>query len=617
MMTTARRVLAFSALLLLPALPLAAQGSVHYDVSFPNAAHHEAQITVEYRRVPPVPLTIRMSRTSPGRYALHEFAKNVYGVRAFDGQGRQLPLLRPDLHQWTVPEHDGTVRFSYTLFGDRADGTYAGIDVTQAHLNIPAAFAWARGTVGWPISITFRPPPGSGWQVATQLVPTDDPWTFTSPNLGHFLDSPTRLSAMTWREWQVESLGKSYTIRLALAHDGTEAEADEYAALARRVVDEQHGIWGELPAFDHGTYTFIAAYNPWVAGDGMEHRNSTILTSTVPLGAGMLSQLGTLSHEFFHAWNVERLRPASLEPFDFGEASLPGELWLAEGFTSYYQNIAIRRAGIIDDDRYAGMLSGMLNAVINGRGRRFFSPVEMSAQAPFVDAAVSVDPQNRANTFLSYYTWGAAIGLGLDLTLRTRFPGLTLDSYMRALWERHGRPEAPYTMDDLVIALAELTSDPGFAEEFFGRHIAAPDVVDYAELLAAAGFRLRRALPGQASLGPLPLRVQDGRLIVAGSTLIGTPWYDAGVDREDRLIALDGEPLTSAAQVAALGNNRRPGETAALTWAKRGVERTAQVRFVESEQLEVVTFETAGEPVPPAARALREAWLGSMRAHRR
>jgi len=119
--------------------------SIAYAVSFDNAVHHEARISVVFSDVPAGPLEIRMSRTSPGRYALHEFAKNVYDVSITDGAGNTLVADRPDLHQWTVDGHDGTVRFDYTLFADRRDGTYAAVGPDGAMLNIPATLVWARG----------------------------------------------------------------------------------------------------------------------------------------------------------------------------------------------------------------------------------------------------------------------------------------------------------------------------------------------------------------------------------------------------------------------------------------------------------------------------------------
>ena len=133
------------------------QSPVEYDVSFDNAVHHEARITVTWRNIGSEPLQMRMSRSSPGRYATHEFGKNVYKVWVVDGDGNQLDYTRPNPYQWDVAGHDGTVSVTYTLYADRAGGTYSGIDLTHAHLNMPATFMWARGFDDHPISISFNP----------------------------------------------------------------------------------------------------------------------------------------------------------------------------------------------------------------------------------------------------------------------------------------------------------------------------------------------------------------------------------------------------------------------------------------------------------------------------
>ena len=598
---------------LLALLPAAAgaQAPVMYEVRFPNAVHHEAEITVTFADVPAGALEVRMSRSSPGRYALHEFPKNVYAVSAEDGSGRALTITRPDPYGWTVAGHDGTVRFRYTLFADRVDGTYSAVDLTHAHLNMPATFAWARGLEERPIRVTFHPPAGSGWKAATQLVPTDQPMTFTAPDLQYFLDSPTELSDYTLREWTVASGGRTQTIQLAVHHAGTDADVDRYAEMARKVVAEQIAVFGEPPAFDHGTYTFIADYLPYASGDGMEHRNSTILTSSGSIAANAAGLLGTLSHEFFHAWNMERLRSRMLEPFDFERANMSDELWFGEGFTSYYDDLTIKRADLMSLDEYARGIGAVLNAVINAPGRRYHSPIEMSRQAPFVDAAVSVDPTNRANTFLSYYTWGTAIGLGLDLTLRTRFRGITLDDYMRALWQQYGKPEVPYTMADLERALAELTGDAAFAADFFDRYIRGRDVPDYEALLAHAGLLLRKANPGRPTLGQAQIRYDGGQAHLVSGTLIGTPLYEAGLDRGDRIIALAGRPVRSDDDVNAVLAAHAPGDAVEIRYEQRGREHTATLRLAEDPRLEVVTFERAGRPVSAEMRRFREAWLGS------
>src|ERR1700693_4641965 len=145
--------------------PLAAQEPVRYELRFPNAAHHEAEVRATFTGVRGGALEVVMSRASPGRYALHEFAKNIYNVRATDGAGKRLNVTRPTPYQWNVETSGGTVVIDYTLFGDRADGTYDAIDLSHAHLNPPATFAWARGFEKSPVSLRIEISPGSDWTV--------------------------------------------------------------------------------------------------------------------------------------------------------------------------------------------------------------------------------------------------------------------------------------------------------------------------------------------------------------------------------------------------------------------------------------------------------------------
>ncbi|MCH8991800.1 MAG: M61 family metallopeptidase [Acidobacteria bacterium] len=582
---------------------------IEYEVSFPNVVHHEAEIAVTFTALPAVPLELRMSRSSPGRYALHEFAKNVYSVRATDGEGHALVVERPNPYQWDVPVHDATVRVTYTLFADRADGTYSQVDPTHAHLNIPATFMWARGLGDREIRITFTPPEGSEWKVATQLFPTDDPMTFTAPNLYYFMDSPTELSDFALREWTVASNGEDQTIRVAVHHDGSDAEVDVYAQMVREVVEEEIAVFGEAPEFDGGTYTFIADYLPYVSGDGMEHRNSTILASTRALRDGPLRLLGTVSHEFFHSWNVERIRPRTLEPFDFERANMSRELWFAEGFTSYYTPLFIRRAGLTTVEQYATAISGGLSFVINAPGREYFTPIEMSMQAPFVDAATAVDPTNRANTFISYYTWGSVIALNLDLTLRSRFDS-SLDGYMRAVWQRFGKPEVAYTVDDLEQTLGAFTVDDDFATDFFAQFVRGREVPDYVALLANAGFLLRPAQPNDPWLG-MSLNSDERGVRVATTPSVGGPAYLAGISRGDRVVSIADRPVMELSDVSAVLAQHEVGDSIAVALETRGGMKTVIVELAAIRRLEVVPYEQAGMDITEAMMSFRRSWLES------
>lgn len=584
----------------------AAQTPVQYEISFENRAHHEAEITIHYEDIGPGPLELRMSRTSPGRYALHEFAKNVYNFRATGRDGVPVEVHRPDNHQWTLSGHGGEVTVRYTLYGDRADGTYTGIDRSHGHLNMPATFAWARGLEARPIELTVRAPAGSGWRVATQLATTSDPYRFTSPDLAYFLDSPTEVSDFWEKSWTLDG----QTIRVALHHAGTDAEAEEYSAAAAAIVEGFRDVYGTLPDFDFGEYVFLADYLPWVAGDGMEHRNSTILSSTGSLERSMTGLLGTVAHEFFHAWNVERIRPATLEPFDFEAANMSDALWFAEGFTSYYDDLILWRAGLIDDAGFGQRMGGIANSVTNAPGRGFFSPMEMSQQAPFVDAATSVDPHNRGNTFLSYYTWGSGVALGLDLEIRTRWAGLTLDHVMREMWRRHGAVEVPYVVSDIEDALATVTGDEAFARDFFDRYVRGSEAPNYARLLPSFGVSLGAARPESAWIGSLgPIAADENGARLTGTPLLGSPLYTAGLDRGDRILRLDGEEVDSRQEIAELLADREVGQTISVRFESRGQEIDAEMTLVADPALAGSWMENADA----GARDRRASWKTSSR----
>ena len=281
--------------------------------------------------------------------------------------------------------------------------------------------------------MTFVPPEGSNWKPATQLFPTDDPWTFTAPNLQYLMDSPTELSNQSFRSFTVRNPdGKEHTIRTAVHHDATEADVDEYVAGTEKIVREQGAVFGEFPEFDAGTYTFLGDYVPWGGGDGMEHRNSTVVAEGASIKGNVRSVLGTVSHEFFHAWNVERIRPKTLEPFNFEDANMSGELWLAEGFTQYYGQLIMARAGLSAAEQTLLSAGESALGVAASPAHRFRSAVEMSEMAPFTDAARANDPTNFGYSFINYYPYGSALALALDLSLRQRSGGkVTLDDYMR------------------------------------------------------------------------------------------------------------------------------------------------------------------------------------------
>ena len=616
------RSLSFALFFLLSALPSSAQAPIAYQLSFPEPEHRWMQVEVTLADLPAAPLELHMSRASPGRYAVHEFAKNVFDVRVTDAAGAILRVTHTTPHQWVVAEHPSSVRVSYRVFGDRTDGTYLSVDPAHAHVNMPAALMWVRGLEDRAATVRFESPAGAAWRVATQLFPGADAQTFTAPNLQYLMDSPSEFSAYALRTFTVRDGAREPTFRLTVHHDGDEGELDSFARDVEKIVREARGVYGEFAPYDGGTYTFIADYLPWNNGDGMEHRNSTIITSSSSIRGNRGGLLSTISHEFFHSWNVERIRPKSLEPFNFDEANMSGELWLAEGFTNYYGPLVLQRAGLTRLPEFAATLASAVNTVTFSPGRQVRTAEEMSQMAPFVDAAAAIDRTDFENTFISYYTWGESIALGLDLTLRERSSGrLTLDDFMRAMWQRFGKPgghapgyvDRPYTIADAKAALAAVSGDAAFADDFFARYIQGHEVVNYAKLLANAGLVLRPRAPQSGFAGELRLQDSPGGVRIAVAVPAGTPAYQAGLERDDVLTQVGGASATRAEEVDAAIRAARPGTALSVTYLHRGRGQpvSATIRVIADPRLEIVPAEQAGQALTDAQRRFREAWLRS------
>jgi len=496
----------------------------------------------------------------------------------------------------------------YTLFGDRGDGTYSQIDETHAHLNIPATFIFAIGLEHRPVNVKFIPREDLGWKVATQLKPLANN-TFYAPGLDYFMDSPTEISNYTLREWEESSNGKLYKIKLVLHHQGSEEEADQYAEMAKKIVAQQKAVFGELPEFDFGEYTFLACYMPNASGDGMEHRNSTVLTSTRSLSTAAERLIGTVSHEFFHGWNVERIRPRSLEPFNFTQVNMSGELWFAEGFTSYYTGLILCRAGLRTPEEYVQGLANGLNYVLNSPGREYFNITEMSYQAPFVDAARAVDPVNFGNTFISYYTYGSVLGLAMDLHLRNQTVDLSLDGFMRSVWEKYGKPEIPYNVRDLQATLAEYAGLE-FANQFFENFIFKSIAPNYTSLLNSVGVLFKKANPDKIYLG-VSVSPKDSLMIINNYVKIGSPAYDAGLEKGDIITSVNGQAINGAESFNLIVENLAPGNVIDISFLRYNVEKTTKLTLIASKNYKTELSEINGKKLGKKVLEKRNAWLGS------
>ncbi len=583
---------------------------ISYIVSFPNIVHHEAQVELIVSDVPTRTATVRMSRSSPGRYATHEFGKNIYDLHAYDQNGKPLTVNRVDGDVYEISHHSGYIRVKYTLYANYADGTYAGIDPGGVHLNMPAAFLWMKGLDNIPITIHFNIPEEWHWTVATQLQPTGDPLTFQARSFQYFMDCPTKIGPLRYRKWDIKNPdGKVYAFRIALDGAGDDSTFTSFSEKVQNIVKQEQAVFGETPAYDYGAYTFLASINPYVHGDGMEHRNSTMISIPAAF-KGENRMLDVFAHEFFHCWNVKRIRPKTLEPFNFEKSNMSYELWFAEGFTQYYGGLMVMRAGYEKDTDYLHTtIASLINIKVNTPGAQGYSPVESSEMAVFVDAGVAVDKTNYPNFYTSYYPYGGAIALALDLELRARF-NKSLDEYMSAVWRRFGKPELPYNVSGLQDVLAAVTGDKKFAADFFTQYIYGHAPIDYAALLKPAGLLLKKTEESKAWIGAEQYTEREG-LILEANTKRGTPLYDAGLDVDDKILSIDNQDIRTYQELSNLLGRLHQGTAVAIRWLHRGEEKTGTITPKENPNLSVVTFEKAGLPVTAAIAAFRKSWLGA------
>ena len=467
---------------------------------------------------------------------------------------------RPNPYQWNVTGHDGTVRIVYKVFGNRVDGTYLGVDdVARAHEHAGDADVGARLRHAAGARHVSSRRPDCHWKPATQLFPTDDPWTFTAPNLQYLMDSPTELSDYTLRSFKVHNPdGKEFTIRTAVHHDGDRRRRRRVRRGRRE--DRQRGGGGirRVSRLRH-RHLHVPRRLRAVGRrrrHGAPQQHGRAVADLVQESAGSARACSArVSHEFFHCWNVERIRPKTLEPFDFEDANISGELWLAEGFTQYYGPLIMARAGLVDRRPAVRTWPACALTVINSPARQFRSAVEMSQMAPFTDAA-RVDRRNQSRRPRSSPTTPTArrSRLALDLSLRDRSDGkLTLDDYMRAMWIAHGKPGGPqpglvakpYTLKDARDRLAEVSGDRAFADEFFDKYIEGRELAGLRSALRPSRLVRRRIQAAWAGVldqngasryrrgrGGVGCDTNRYRRQIPDLVTGDTPAFDAGLEEE-------------------------------------------------------------------------------------
>src|ERR1043165_5990474 len=418
--------------------------SINYRLMMPRPASHLFWVNVEVTLAEGSAaeyLDFQMPRWSPGRYSVFDFAKNVQEVESFAGicppPGRcdtaMRPVTRLDDQTWRVQLLGSkSLTFTYKVFGDDLSGTFSQLDERHATFNGGSVFMYIVGHKPDAVKLWIDAP--KNWRVINGASTSENQREFSFSNYDILIDTPTEISP----DWTLETFkvdGKTY--RVVVHSSGSEGgRRPQLVRDLEKIVRAETGMWGQ-PEFDTYTFLFHFAADDR-SGDGMEHLVSTDIIEPGALGEATTYEdtLEAASHEFFHVWNVKRLRPAELGPWDFTRPANTRGLWIAEGITNYYGHLMQRRAGLWDDKKLFSTMAAQIAEIENAPGSKLLSAEESSLIASFIDDAPHAQQTNLANTSISYYPKGETLGLVLDLLIRRSTNGTaSLDDVMRAMYD--------------------------------------------------------------------------------------------------------------------------------------------------------------------------------------
>ena len=582
--------------------------SITYRLSMSRPVSHlfEVAIIVELpEQLKEKTVQFQMAKWSPGRYGVFDFAKNVQEVRAV-ANGSTRAVTRVDDQTWSVaPQGATTLAISYKVFGNDLSGTFSQLNDRHANYNGASIFMYVVDHKPDPVKLTIQAP--AGWKIVNGRTERPGQSEFNFPNWDVLIDTPTEI-APDWTQDTFQVDGKKYHV---VVHSFG-AEGGKRPALVKdieKIVRAEVAMWGP-PEFEE--YTFLIHYAADDhSGDGMEH-----LTSTQIIEPGALAEddayqqtLGTVSHEFFHVWNVKRLRPAELGPWDFTRPLNTRGLWVAEGFTNYYGHLMLRRAGIWNDKRFLDRQAQTVRGIESAPGSKLMTAEESSLSAPFIDDAPHAQAVNLQNTAISYYPKGELIGMVMDLLVRGRTKGkASLDDVMRDMYEEfylkssnssyylRGRG---YQTEDLERIVSRRS---GFDfSDFFKRHVRNVEVLPYEEAFAYVGLRLVTTPAKEPFDAGLSIDPNEG---IIQNVRNSSPAEEAGLQANDEIVSLGGKVTKAWLKTLA---RFKPGDSVPVV--VRRDRRTIKANLVlgQPERFDYRIEERSDATVEQ--KALRASWL--------
>ncbi|MQR02207.1 PDZ domain-containing protein [Glaciimonas sp. GS1] len=596
--------------------------SHHYSIIAADPAAHLFAVTLVIDAPAAVGQIVALPAWIPGSYMIREFARNIVQIRAVCN-GHAIALKKLDKHSWQAAPCDGPLTLHYQVYAWDLSVRAAHLDQTHAFFNGTSVFLRVVGQENVPHVVDIQRPQGEAydaWRIATALPTLKAKragfGTYVASNYDELIDHPVEIGT-----FQLASF-KAHGVPHEVAITGNVPNLD-----LPRLCEDLKKICETQIAFFEPAGSKFAKQAPMqgylfmtlAVGDGyggLEHRASTALIcarADLPVKGqkeitdGYRKFLGLCSHEYFHTWNVKRIKPANFAPYDLQVENYTPLLWLFEGFTSYYDDLMLFRSGLISQDDYLALVTQVVNGVLLGSGRRKQSVAESSFDAW---TKYYRQDENAPNSIISYYTKGSLIALALDLTIRSETKNKkSLDDVMRALWREYGRDFYAGTAvsgrgisEAAVEALFDSVTGLKL-KRFFDRYVRGTEDLPLARLLTPLGVTLAdQRKEAKPSLG--------ARTSMAGGDCKVTNVYEggaahrAGLSAGDVLAALDGIRVTNNLDV--ILKRYRVGDSVTIHAFRRDELLTFSVKLLADTTPQL---KLEAEAKPAAAVSQRTAWL--------
>jgi predicted metalloprotease with PDZ domain len=565
-----------------------------YTVSMPHPAAHVFHVALRIDAPSGEMVDFKMPAWMPGFYKILDYEANVSNFRAADGAGKALPWEKVTRNTWRVAA-GGTAALivEYDVFGNIHFAAQNELDEKRAFIAPPGMFLYSTGRLGRPVRVVIELP--DGWtKISTGLDPVPGrPRTFAAPDFDTLYDCPILLGNQESLAFEV----KGVSHQAALEGIPETVDRARVAADLKKIVEAATGLMGDIP-YKHYRFLLIGTGN-----GGIEHANSAACFfngKSLADPKGYLGWLSYIAHEYFHCFNVKRIRPLALGPFDYDAENYTDMLWVSEGLTVYYEDIVLVRAGLMTPAEYRERLAGAMTRFEGAPGHRYQSATESSLQT-WAGSGMGGD---RAVT-ISYYDNGAMLGGMLDLAIRNASGNRkSLDDVMRTLYRTYDRKLKRGFTDAEFRTACESAAGTSLDEVF--AYASTTRDVDYAKYFGYAGWRVEASLqdaPG-ASLGLDAQAGADG-LRVAGVSA-GSPAQAAGLEAGDRITEIEGAKAT----VKSLSDRltaAKPGEGIHLRVSRDGAERLLEIPLGRNAK-SVFTIVPIENPDPLQA-AIGKDWM--------